>query len=275
MPENTVTTPLAPMDPQDVADSFAYVRALQADDIDTACAVANDSGQELHRLLLDVATRVIIPITAVDDHDEEPCAHSFLAAGLGRHLLELLCHGVCLANAPGAQTIIRFTDNILTEDHGDVADVLRQLEAAGMKQAMEAHRTTAPPRRPPHHRCTAAPPHPSWCVPPASPHAPGARHGRAGSSITHPLDRDLIASRNRLCQGETSSVVDLAKGVQRSWTRGCSGAGQGVTRAPAAPGQGVDRRWAHRRGADTGCGVPGARELPGIGGVHRHPAHQS
>ncbi|MFB6482370.1 hypothetical protein ACFCXF_33960 [Streptomyces virginiae] len=36
--------------------------------------------------------------------------------------------------------------NILTEDHGDVADVLHQLEAAGMKQAMEAHqaqRTTA------------------------------------------------------------------------------------------------------------------------------------
>ncbi|MFF0437518.1 hypothetical protein ACFYU9_35560 [Streptomyces sp. NPDC004327] len=36
---------------------------------------------------------------------------------------------------PGvADTITRFT-----EDHGDVADVLRQLEAAGMKQAMEAH----------------------------------------------------------------------------------------------------------------------------------------
>jgi hypothetical protein len=83
----------------------------------------------------------------VDDHDGEPCAHSFLAAALGRLLLELFCHGVCLAGAPGiADTITRFTENILTEDHGDVADVLRQLEAAGMKQAMEAHpphRTTA------------------------------------------------------------------------------------------------------------------------------------
>ncbi|MDT0616132.1 hypothetical protein [Streptomyces lancefieldiae] len=41
---------------------------------------------------------------------------------------------------------VRFTENILTEDQGDVADVLRQLEAAGMRQAMEAHpahRTTA------------------------------------------------------------------------------------------------------------------------------------
>ena len=148
MPENTVTTLLAPMELDDVVDAFAYIRALQAGDIDTACAVADDTGPEqLHRLLLDVAARVFIPVTAADDHDGEPCAHSFLAAALGRLLLELLCHSVCLANARGvADTITRFTENILTEDHGDVADVLRQLEAAGMKQAMEAdpaHRTTA------------------------------------------------------------------------------------------------------------------------------------
>ncbi|WP_435192120.1 hypothetical protein [Streptomyces sp. bgisy126] len=45
-----------------------------------------------------------------------------------------------------ADTIVRFTENILTEAPGGVADVLRRLEAAGMKQAMEAHpahRTTA------------------------------------------------------------------------------------------------------------------------------------
>ncbi|WP_331720135.1 hypothetical protein OG762_51815 (plasmid) [Streptomyces sp. NBC_01136] len=148
MPENTVTTPLAPMELDDVVDAFAYIRALQAGDIDTADTVADDTGPEqLHRLLLDVAARVFIPVTAADDHDGEPCAHSFLAAALGRLLLELLCHSVCLANARGvADTITRFTENILTEDHGDVADVLRQLEAAGMKQAMEAdpaHRTTA------------------------------------------------------------------------------------------------------------------------------------
>ncbi|MGA5424934.1 hypothetical protein [Streptomyces lavendulocolor] len=147
MLENTVTAPLAPMEPGDVATTFAYIRALQTDDIDTASAVADDTGPELHRLLLDVAARVIIPIAAVDDHDREPCEHSFLAAALGRLLLERLCHGVCLGGLPGiADTITRFTENILTEDHGDVADVLRQLEAAGMKQAMEAHpahRTTA------------------------------------------------------------------------------------------------------------------------------------
>ncbi|KPI13666.1 hypothetical protein OK074_8743 [Actinobacteria bacterium OK074] len=148
MPENTVVTPLAPMEPADVADAFAYIQAWHARDIDTAGAVADDIGPEkLFRLLLDVAARVFIPITAEDDHDGEPCAHSFLAAALGRLLLELACHGVCLASSRGiADAITRFTENILTEDHGDVADVLRQLEAAGMKQAMEAHpahRTTA------------------------------------------------------------------------------------------------------------------------------------
>lgn len=140
MPENTVTTQLAPMEPEDIAAAFAYIQALQADDIDTACAVADDTGPVLHRLLLDVAARVFIPVTAADDHDGEPCAHSFLAAALGRLLLEMLCDGTCLGGVPGiADTITRFTENILTDDHGDVADVLRQLEAAGMKQAMEAH----------------------------------------------------------------------------------------------------------------------------------------
>ncbi|MGV2916356.1 hypothetical protein [Streptomyces alfalfae] len=144
MPKNTVTTPLAPMELDDVADAFAYIRALQTGDIDTACAVADDTGPELHRLLLDVAARVFIPVTAVDDCDGEPCAHSFLAAALGRLLLELLSHGVCLGGLPGiADTITRFAENILTDDHGDVADVLRQLEAAGMKQAMGVHSAPA------------------------------------------------------------------------------------------------------------------------------------
>ncbi|MFE4310451.1 hypothetical protein ACFRR6_30895 [Streptomyces sp. NPDC056891] len=156
MPENTVTAPLAPMAPEDVADAFAYIRAMQAGDIDTACAVIEDTGMEMRQLLLDVAARIFIPITAVDDRDGEPCAHSFLAAALGRLLLEVLCHGdgACLAFPPGiAQTIVRFTENILTEDHGDVADVLRQLEAAGMKQAMEAH--SAPGGAQPVRRTTA------------------------------------------------------------------------------------------------------------------------
>ncbi|MBV7672681.1 hypothetical protein STHAL_24855 [Streptomyces halstedii] len=135
------------MEPDDVAAAFAYIQAWHTRDIDTASAVADDIGPEkLYRMLLDVAARVFVPTTAPDDHDGEPCAHSFLGAALGRLLLELACHSVCLASSRGiADTIVRFTESILTEDHGDVADVLRRLEAAGMRQAMEAlpgHRTT-------------------------------------------------------------------------------------------------------------------------------------
>ncbi|MGI5359451.1 hypothetical protein ACQI4E_29640 [Streptomyces sp. CA-252508] len=131
MTENTVTTPLAPMEPQDVADAFAFIQAIHAADIDTAGAVADEAGPELHRMLLDVAARVFIPITAADDHDGEPCEHSFLAAALGRLLLELLCHSVCLASARGmADTIVRFTENILTENHSDVGEALRHRSCA-------------------------------------------------------------------------------------------------------------------------------------------------
>ncbi|MER5886942.1 hypothetical protein ABT160_24225 [Streptomyces sp. NPDC001941] len=131
MPENTVIAPLPPMEPDDVAYAFAYIRSLQADDINAACAIAGEAGAELHRLLLDVAARVVIPVTAVDQHDGEPCTHSFLAAALGRLLLELLSEGECLAGAPGiAETITLFSQNILTDEDGDVADTLRQLEGA-------------------------------------------------------------------------------------------------------------------------------------------------
>ncbi|MEV1049035.1 hypothetical protein [Streptomyces sp. NPDC049916] len=140
MPKNTVTASLAPMASEDIADAFAYIRAMQADDIDTAGTVIDGMGPEALRVLLDVAARIVIPIAAVDDHGGELCAGSFLAAALGRLLLELLNDGAYLSGAPGvAETIVRLTENILTEDHGDVADVLRRLEAAGMKQATEAH----------------------------------------------------------------------------------------------------------------------------------------
>ncbi|MGW4549946.1 hypothetical protein ACWEN4_26900 [Streptomyces violaceorubidus] len=212
MPE-TITMPLAPMEPNDVADAFAYIRAPLVGDIDTASAIADNTGPEqLHRLLVDVAARVFIPVTAADDHDGEPCAHSFLAAALGRLLLELLCHGVCLNSLTGAaDTITRFTDNILTED-GDLAGVLRQLEAAGMRQAMEAHpahRTTVARSTAPSHHTAGR----QQRCPPASPHRAGPRHGRAGSSITHPLDRDLIAEPTPAMARENVAVAELDKGV--------------------------------------------------------------
>ncbi|MFF9403337.1 MULTISPECIES: hypothetical protein [unclassified Streptomyces] len=126
------------MAPADVASAFAYIRAVQAADTDAACAVLKVTGMRMRRLLLDLAEHVFIPISAVDDHDEEPCAHAFLTAALGQLLLEVLrADGdVCPAMPPGlARTIIRFTEDILADDQGDVADVLRQLEAIGTERA--------------------------------------------------------------------------------------------------------------------------------------------
>ncbi|MEU9298467.1 hypothetical protein [Streptomyces sp. NPDC048266] len=219
MPENTVTVPLARWSCRtSPTPSPASGRGRPGTSTSPARS-PTPRWPEFHRLLLDVAARVFIPVTAVDDCDGEPRAHSFLAAALGRILLEMLCHGVCLANEPGAaDTLVRFSENILTEDHGDVPDVLRQLEVAGMEQAIAAapgapdHRVTAPRGRPwcgpariPGAPPRCAPPVPSnrtagrtRCDSPASPQRTEARaRGRAGSSIAHPLDRDLSASRNR------------------------------------------------------------------------------
>ncbi|MFD5752215.1 hypothetical protein [Streptomyces sp. NPDC127033] len=143
MPENTVTAPLAPMAPDGIASAFAYIRVLQAGDIDTACAVIEDTGGvEMRRLLLDVAARIFIPVTAVDDRDEEPCAHSFLAAALGRLLLEVLCHGDgdCqsfrrASPRPSLASPRPSSPRTTTTSWS----VLRQLEAAGMELATEAH----------------------------------------------------------------------------------------------------------------------------------------
>ncbi|WKU42672.1 hypothetical protein Q3V23_00485 [Streptomyces sp. VNUA116] len=38
-----------------------------------------------------------------------------------------------------ARAVIDFALQVLTEDHEDVADVLRQLEAVGVGQALDAH----------------------------------------------------------------------------------------------------------------------------------------
>ncbi|MFG2873889.1 hypothetical protein ACGFYU_02570 [Streptomyces sp. NPDC048337] len=42
-----------------------------------------------------------------------------------------------------ARAVIDFAAQFLTEDHEDVADALRQLEAAGVGQALDAHPTPA------------------------------------------------------------------------------------------------------------------------------------
>ncbi|WSJ40824.1 hypothetical protein OG772_36140 [Streptomyces sp. NBC_01321] len=142
MPKSTTVTPLAPMDPDDIISAFAYIRAVQARDVETACAVVEEIGPELRQLLLDVAERVIIPVTAVDDRDRDLSGESFVVEALGRMILDILRvdDDVCPAMPPGiAHAIIRFTEEILTEDQQDVADVLKRLQAAGVEQAVRVY----------------------------------------------------------------------------------------------------------------------------------------
>ncbi|MGW5047413.1 hypothetical protein [Streptomyces griseoluteus] len=61
MPENTVTAPLAPVKPEDVATAFARVAAMQTHDIDTVGPVAGDPDPEMGRLLPDIAARIFPP----------------------------------------------------------------------------------------------------------------------------------------------------------------------------------------------------------------------
>ncbi|MCM2393576.1 hypothetical protein [Streptomyces albipurpureus] len=69
-PENiTATEPLVPMNRDDVSASFGYIRPVQARNTDIACVVAEKTGPELRGLLLAVAERIVIPVTALDDRD--------------------------------------------------------------------------------------------------------------------------------------------------------------------------------------------------------------
>lgn len=145
----TNTTPLAPMDPDTAFSAFRYHLAVQARDIDAACEVP-DTEPQLDKLLADVAERIITPVTALPGPDREPCEDSFALEAPGRIRLGILRaeDDVCPAPAPGiTQAIIRFTEEILTEDHedpedvADVADVLEQLAAVAVN-----HGSRCPPR---------------------------------------------------------------------------------------------------------------------------------
>ncbi|MFE5098036.1 hypothetical protein ACFRCI_49455 [Streptomyces sp. NPDC056638] len=85
-------------------------------------------------LLLDIAERAIVPVTALDDQNEELCADSFALEALGRILLEVLRDGDALCptvDTAVARTVIRFAEKILTEEGQDVADVLAQRRRTG------------------------------------------------------------------------------------------------------------------------------------------------
>ncbi|MEU5646636.1 hypothetical protein [Streptomyces milbemycinicus] len=92
---------------------------------------------------LEYAERIVVPVTALPGPDAgEPCEDTFALEALGRVLVtSLRIWARSGPNAPEgiARAVIDFAAQFLTEDHEDAADILRQLEAVGVGQALDAH----------------------------------------------------------------------------------------------------------------------------------------
>ncbi|MEF9901604.1 hypothetical protein [Streptomyces sp. P9-A2] len=99
----------------------------------------------MHWLLVDVAKRIVVPVTALCGIDPDPCDDSFALAAVGRVLVTTLGNWASQAGSNAAEgiayAVISFVRQVLTEEEcGEtVAGVLRQLEAVGVGQALDAH----------------------------------------------------------------------------------------------------------------------------------------
>ncbi|WP_328622909.1 hypothetical protein [Streptomyces sp. NBC_00354] len=128
-------------------------------------------------LLVDIAQRVVIPVTNLPDPGTEgvPCDDSFALFELGICFLGTLRswhEQAGPAAAEGiARAVIRFTVQILTEPHEDVADILEQLMAVALGQALDAHPAPGPHPVGRHHRRVVR------C---------GVHSGRCGFGAPHP-----------------------------------------------------------------------------------------
>ncbi|WP_445270407.1 hypothetical protein [Streptomyces sp. DSM 41634] len=140
MPDTTA--PLAPMTPHAAISAFSYLRAVQADDVEAAREFAGTEPR-MAELLVDVVERIVVPVTALPDPEAgEPSTETFALEALGRVLVASLRTWAQAGPdaAEGiARSVVDFVVQFLTDDHEDVAEVLRQLEAVGVGQAIAAH----------------------------------------------------------------------------------------------------------------------------------------
>ncbi|MFD9286569.1 hypothetical protein ACFWD7_57545 [Streptomyces mirabilis] len=133
--------PLAPMTPHEVISAFKYLQAVQAGDTEAAAEFLT-AEPGMPGLLVEVAERIVVPVTALCGIDPEPCDDSFALQAVGRVFVTTLLNWAQAGpdTAKGiAHAVIRFTREVLTQEHEDVADILRQMEAVGLGQALDAH----------------------------------------------------------------------------------------------------------------------------------------
>ncbi|MFJ6785215.1 hypothetical protein [Streptomyces yangpuensis] len=141
MPETT-TLPLAPMTPDAAISAFSYLRAVQAGDVEAARGFTG-AEPRMAELLVDAVERLVVPVTALPGPEAgEPTAEMFALEALGQVLVATL-RTWAQAGPDAAEgiagAVIDFVVQFLTDDHEDVAEVLRQLEAVGVGQALAAH----------------------------------------------------------------------------------------------------------------------------------------
>jgi hypothetical protein len=138
----TTTMPLASMTPDAAISAFSYLRAVQADDVEAVREFASGEPR-MPELLVDAVERIVVPVTALPGPEAgEPCADTFALEALGRvFVTSLRTWAQAGAGHGGRHRPLRldFAAQFLTEDHEEVADTLRQLEAVGVGQALDAH----------------------------------------------------------------------------------------------------------------------------------------
>ncbi|MEV4506029.1 hypothetical protein [Streptomyces klenkii] len=302
MAQTVVAAPLTPMTPDAVISAFNYLRAVQACDAETAAGFAA-AEPRIPALLLDVADRIVLPITTLPGaQNSVPCNDSFALEALGKVFLGTLRsweQAGTDAAAGIARAVIRFTAEILTEDHEDIANVLHQLHAVALRQALEAHPAPGAPHRRVAHRpvrtgrCGAR----IQCA--SRPTARTAMHtmpcilGRTKSRIVtvhriacpDPGAHRTITHRGRIPGQNDALAGDVKEEHTHSgtWSRGTAprgqGVGQGVGHSPANPHH-LTLRARHRASTDgaahpmrcrmrrTRC-APGRPRMRCIAGAHR------
>ncbi|MFJ6250674.1 MULTISPECIES: hypothetical protein [unclassified Streptomyces] len=140
MPDTTA--PLTPMTPHAAISAFSYLCAVRAQ-YDEAAREFAGAEPRMAELLVDAVERIVVPVTALPGPEAgEPTMEIFALEALGQVLVATLRTWAQAGPEPAegiACAVIDFVLQFLTDDHEDVADVLRQLEAVGVGQALDAH----------------------------------------------------------------------------------------------------------------------------------------
>ncbi|SES31177.1 hypothetical protein SAMN04487983_104210 [Streptomyces sp. yr375] len=136
--------PRTPLTPEEVELAFDYLLAIQAGSEHALGTVIErtKAAPAPTVLLLALAEDVILPVTDLAA-DADPCADSFALEEVGCVLLATLQEWTreCVPSAIWgiANTIIRFTENVLRQEGEDTVDALKTMRTEHLERARAAH----------------------------------------------------------------------------------------------------------------------------------------